>query len=350
MAKLEFKAYELPFKVTYRYAKGTYQKRRGLLVRAEINGNIGWGEAAPALYVVVDSDDFLEQARELIKGLNPADDDFLQRIDAREPESRLRCGISTAWLSAKAAEAGVSLGSYLGAKERTPSEYVPINGLVSSNTVEGAVKQAGGYWDRGMKTFKIKCFADFATDLKRVDAIRRAFPQARLRLDPNEVWTEQNALDNLKRMAGFGIDYVEDALPPDLPMETYVKLHAESPIRLAWDEPVRNVSAIEEFIKAGAADVFILKLQRIGGPDLLYRMIRLAEENHVQCTVTSAMESAVGTMAALHCASLLPPPIPDCGMALSHFLEHDLATPPAIENGRMRTPTASGLGLTDVAF
>jgi len=350
MAKLDFRAYELPFKITYRYAKGVYQKRRGLLVRVEIHGHLGWGEAAPALYVKIDGPAYARQAEELAQKLDPADDDFLSQLDELNPDRRLRCGISTAWLSARAAALGMSLARYLGAGKRQPADWVPINGLVGADTVAGALEQATGYLAAGMRTVKIKCFADFARDLDRVGAIRRAFPQARIRLDPNEVWTVESALDHLKRMAPFDIEYVEDALPPDLPLQTYAKLRAASPIKLAWDEPARGPEAIEQFIKAQAADVFILKLQRVGGPDLLNQMIRLSEQNGVQCTVTSAMESAVGTMAALHCASLLPPPIPDCGIGLSHYLAQDLAVPPAIENGRMRVPTAPGLGLAAVSF
>jgi o-succinylbenzoate synthase len=350
MAKIEFKEYELPFKMTYRYAKGNYQQRRGLLIRIDIDDHTGWGEASPALYVPVDIPKYTRHAEELVKGIDIADDTFLQRLDERNPESSLRCGISTAYLSAHAAANNMSFSRYLCSKEREPVEYVPVNGLVVKDTVEGAVAQARGYTETGMKTIKIKCFTDFERDVARVAAIRRAFPSATLRLDPNEAWTEDSALSYLEQMSRFDIQYVEDALPPDRSLETFADLKAKSPIKLAWDEPACSLEAVKDLVAAEAADVLILKLQRIGGPDRLYNIIRFSEQHGVRSVVTMSMETAIGTVAALHCASLLPEPIPACGIGLSHFFERDIAAAPHIENGYMRVPTRPGLGLDDVSF
>jgi O-succinylbenzoate synthase len=184
----------------------------------------------------------------------------------------------------------------------------------------------------------------------RVDAIRRAFPDAALRLDPNEAWTEEVALNYLKKMSQFKIEYVEDALPPDRSLETFAGLRSKSPIKLAWDEPTQSIKAAQDLIEADAVDVLILKLYRIGGPDRLYDIIRLSEQHGIQCTVTSSLDTAIGTNAALHCASLLPAPIPDCGMGISHFFERDVALAPSVENGRIRVPSGPGLGLENVIF
>jgi o-succinylbenzoate synthase len=350
VTRIDFKAYALPLKTTYRYSKGVFHQRCGLLVRAEIDGHIGWGEAAPAPCVPVDGPAYAHQAETLINGLDIADDQFLRKLDDRKPKSSLRCGISTAWLSASASAKGMSLNRFIYTGKQEPAETIPVNGLVVDDTIEGALEQARHYIDTGMKTIKIKCFTDFERDLARVGAIRRAFPDAALRLDPNEAWTEAVALNYLEKMSRFNIEYIEDALPPDRSMETFAELRSKSPIKLAWDEPAQSIKAIRNLIDADAVDVLILKLYRTGGPDRLFDMIRLSEQHDIQCTVTSSLDTAIGTTAALHCASLLPAPIPDCGMGISHFLERDVASVPPIENGRMRVPSGPGLGLEDVIF
>jgi len=237
MSRIDFKPYALPLKLTYRYAKGEYEKREGLIVRVEIDGYTGWGEVSPALYRRFDVRAYLGRAEEMVEGLDVADDKFLpkldehlRKLDERFPQSPLRCGIATAWLSARAAAEGMSLSRYLGKSEHIPAEYVPINGLIVDKTIEGAVEQARGYIETGIRTLKIKCFNYFARDFTRVDEIRKAFPNAILRLDPNEAWTEEVALDYLKKLAQFDIEYVEDALPQDRPLKKFADLRAKSPI------------------------------------------------------------------------------------------------------------------------
>ena len=60
--------------------------------------------------------------------------------------------------------------------------------------------------------------------------------------------------------------------------------------------------------------------------------------------------AVVGTAAALHVAALLPKPIPDCGLGMSRFFARDVCPPPPLEGGRMRVPTAPGLGVDPEAF
>jgi len=359
MDGIDINIYELPFKLTYRYAKGDFSKRSGLLVRVEKGGKVGWGEASPALYQLRDLDIFLylQKAKELVDGLDIEEETFLKKLDHRLekieetlPKSSLRNGVSTAWLSASAAGSGIPLNRYLCANQCEPAEYIPINGLVVEKTIEGAVMESESHIKKGMTTLKIKCFSDFETDLARIEAIRRAFPNVVLRLDPNGAWNEDVALNLLNRFAKFDIEYIEDALPPDRPVEVFAELREKSPIKLAWDEPAVNVRAVQQLITANAVDVIILKLQRIGGPDLLCQIIQLCERNGIKCVLTSSMETGVGITAILHCASLLRPPIPACGIDMDRFWELDVASAPPIENGWRRVPTAPGLGLDRVIF
>jgi o-succinylbenzoate synthase len=350
MRSMYFKAYSLPLKTTYRWAKGTHHYRSGLLVQMDMDGHFGWGEAAPEPFLPVNGRDYEKQAEALIEDLDVSADDFIERLDQRKPEARLRCGISTAWLSARAASMRMPLSEFLAKDGRQPADYVPVNGLVVDDSVDGALAQARTIANAGMKTIKIKCFDNLMMDLERVGAIRRAFPSIKLRLDPNESWTLEVALQHLKAMSQFDIEYVEDPLPEGVPLAAMSDLRKKSPIKVAWDAPTHDYKSMQNMIEAEAADVFILKLPRIGGPDRLYDMVVLAERHDIQCTVTTSLETAIGTVAALHCSSLLSPPIPDCGLGISHFLEKDVGSVPPIENGKRQVPKTSGLGLSGVVF
>lgn len=350
-ARLEIVPYDLPLAIPYRWAKGVQHSRAGALARCEIGGAVGWGEAAPSPERKVDGPAFAAEGRRLAAGLDPAADDFLARLDARGVSSmRLRCGIATAWLAARAARAGQPLSAALAAPGETPAAFVPVNGIVTEGEPHEAADRARTLVAAGMRTLKIKCTEDRAGNLARVAAIRRAAPDARLRLDANEGWPAAWSLDHLRELARYDIDYVEQPLARETADDALAAYARASPVRVALDESITDLETARRLIEAGAAHVLILKAPRLGGPDRALAIARLAAARGVASTVTVSLETAVGTAAALHVAALLPKPIPDCGLGMSRFFARDVCPPPPLEGGRMRVPTAPGLGVDPEAF
>lgn len=345
-----FRPYALPLRTPYRWAKGQHDERRGLLVRLERAGATGFGEAAPAPHRRVDLSAYVAQAQALVTGLDVEDDAFVGALDARRPPSRLRCGIVTAWLSASAGAEGRSLARRLAPPGVEPAAHVPVNGLVTEEDPDHAAERAAELVAAGLTTLKVKCTADRPLDLARVRAVRQAAPQARLRLDPNESWPPEWALAHLEDLAEHRIDYVEQPLPRGQPFGAFAELRTHSPVRVALDESARDLPAIAAILSAGAADVLILKAQRLGGPDRTVAAITAATAAGVDCTVTASLETAVGLTMALQCASLLPAPIPPCGIGTARFFTTDLAPPPPLEHGVMAVPSSPGLGLVEEPF
>lgn len=341
---MEFFPYELPLQIPYRWAKGEQLTRGGLLARCELDGVVGWGEMAPPPHEAVDGPARVAEARTAIDGLDPRDDDFLNQVDARAPYERIRCAVATAWLSARAARDGKSLSAYLAEGDEPPAARVPVNGLVTDGEAQAAAETARRLVGEGTRTLKIKCSAARSEDLVRVRAIRRAAPDAVLRLDANESWHPDWAAEHLADFADFGIDYVEQPIPAG-DDAALAKVRRASPVPIAADEGALDEASIRALLAADAVDALILKPQRLGGPDRTLAVIRMAAAQGVRCTVTNSLETAVGVTAALHIASLHGRPIPDCGFGTSRFLAEDVAPPPPIIDGHMAVPTAPGLGV-----
>jgi o-succinylbenzoate synthase len=340
----EFLPYRLPLSIPYHWAKGVHHHRAGLIVRCDLDGAVGWGEAAPAPHRTVDRSGYPAEGRALVTGLDPRAPDFLQRLDGRAPPGRLRCGISTAWLSARAAQAGRTLAAQLAGAGEQPARRVPVNALVGDENPAKAAETAARLVAAGFRTLKVKCFADGARDLARIRAIREIAPGIRLRLDANEGWPKDWSLALLEAMARFDIEYVEQPLPRHASIADFVELKRASPIPVAIDESARDLASIRPFLDAGAVDILILKPPRVGGPDAVLAIAREAARYGVSSTVTASLETSVGLYAALHAAALLPRPIPDCGLGTAHFLAEDVAPPPPLVNGYMDLPGEPGLG------
>lgn len=340
--------YRLPLAQPYRWAKGEQRERVGLLARCDLDGAVGWGESAPPIHLPLDPHELAGSAAALIDGLDPRAPDFLAALDARRPDPRLRCAIATAWLAAGAVAAGRTLGAHLAGSGPPPVPVVPVNGLVTEALPEDAAARAAALVALGHRTLKVKCTADRAGDRARVAAVRAAAPKARLRLDANESWPPEWSLAHLAELAAFDIEYVEQPLPSSHGPAEQAAYRRTSPIPVALDESATDLPAIAALLDAGAADVIILKPQRAGGPDRAKAIIDLCRARDVRVTVTVSLETAVGTLAALHVASLLPEPLPDCGLSMGRFLARDVAAGPPIVLGRMVVPNAPGLGIGPV--
>ena len=346
---MQFFPYDLPLRIPYRWAKGEQLTRGGLLARCELEGAVGWGEMAPPPHETVDGPARIAEAQAVVDGLDPGDEDFLDRVEARAPYERIRCAVATAWLSARAAREGQSLTAYLAEGNEAPAARVPVNGLVTDGDPQAAAETARRLVGEGARTLKIKCSADRRGDLVRVRAIRRAAPDAVLRLDANESWHPDWVAEHLSDFADFGIDYVEQPIPAG-DDAALAKVRRASPVPIAADEGALDEASIRALLAADAVDALILKPQRLGGPDKTLAVIRLAAAQGVRCTITNSLETAVGVTTALHIASLHGQPIPDCGFGTSRFFAEDVAAPPPIVDGHMTVPTAPGLGIEPIKF
>lgn len=350
MTAFEISPYRQPLKIPYRWSKGTHMTRAGLILRLDLgNGAVGWGEAAPPPHEEVTLDSFAADCAALIEGLDPEAPDFLAQLDARGAEGRLRCGISTAWHSAMAAAAGQTLARYVGGANRRIPAAVPVNELITDATPEGCVESSGAALANGQTTVKVKCTNDRELDIARVGAIREAFPDITIRIDPNESWPLDWAAEQLRAMSRFDIEYCEEPLVRGSGLEAYRELRKAQPVPIALDDSLRSPDHLEEIIANEATDFLVLKAQRVGGPDIARNIMDRAAEAGIVTTVTASLETAVGLHLAVHVAALAETPTPS-GIGTARFFAEDVAAPPPIVDGAMKVPDTPGLGVSADAW
>jgi L-alanine-DL-glutamate epimerase-like enolase superfamily enzyme len=194
---------------------------------------------------------------------------------------------------------------------------------------------------------KVGFLASLDAERERIAAVREAIgPDVRLRLDPNGAWTEAQAIAAIRAFAAYDIEYVEQPIPPgNLPALARVQAAVETPI--AADEDVADLTSAERVIAADAAQVLVLKPQRLGGLRACVEIAQTAAATGLLCVMTTNIEAGVGTAACLQLAATLPDDLAH-GLATLNLLQDDLLLDPGlpIEAGRMRRPDAPGLGVT----
>lgn len=203
---------------------------------------------------------------------------------------------------------------------------VAVNAMVPRVEPDVAARLAV---DSGCSTIKVK--VGDAAGVDRVAAVRAACgASVRIRLDANGAWDLDTALRELKRLAMYDLELVED---PVRSLEDLTMLRRRSPCPVAAETSIRTVADATRLRELGAADAIVLKPQRIGG---VRAALAAAEAAGVPAIASSALETSVGLAAVVALAAALGagPFAHGCGTAL--LLEDDVTTDPLLpENGHL---------------
>ncbi len=236
---------------------------------------------------------------------------------------------SARWLAA-----GVEAATGLPAPLR---EAVPVNETIPAVGAQVAFDLAAA---SNCATFKVK-IADhpgaLAEDLARLEAVRAAQPEAKIRVDANAAWDVESAVYQIRQMdrASGGLEYVEQ---PCETVEDLAKVRRRVDVPIAADESIRRAADPLEVARRRAADVAVLKNQPLGG---VRAALALAEQLAMPVVVSSALESSVGLRAGLAFAAALPELPHACGLATSRLFTGDIVAEPL-------TPVGGQIGVRDV--
>src|SRR5690606_16238288 len=98
-------------------------------------------------------------------------------------------------------------------------------------------------------------------------------------------------------------------------------------VPVAADESIRRVEDPLDVVRAGAADIAVLKVQPLGG---VRACLELAGQLGVPVVVSSALETSVGLAAGLALAAALPELPYACGLGTARLLTDDVVADPLI--------------------
>jgi L-alanine-DL-glutamate epimerase-like enolase superfamily enzyme len=255
----------------------------------------------------------------------------------------LACAIDTALLDLEGQRRGVPVARLLSDQ---PLRAVTVNAVVGSGGAAATVAFAGEAVAAGYGVLKLKVAAGaLEADVERVAAVRRAHPDARIRLDANGAWTEAEATTALASLARFDIELVEQPVRASA-VRALGRLRRRRLLSVAADEAVSGPGAVEALIEQRAADLLVLKPMRLGGPRRSLAIARRAAEAGVPSFVTTTFDSSIGTATALHLAAALGGGRPADGLSTVDHLSADLVTRPLRpRRGVLRAPVRPGLGV-----
>ncbi|WP_456415237.1 enolase C-terminal domain-like protein [Oceanithermus profundus] len=173
-------------------------------------------------------------------------------------------------------------------------------------------------------------------DLARLEAVRAARPDARIRVDANGGWTLETARRLLPELARLGVEFLEQPLPPE-ERAAYAELKGSLP--LFADEPIKTVRDVVEW--APYVDGVVIKLAKSGGLAPARAMIGTARGLGLQVMLGCMVETRLAVGAAAHLAPLADHADLDGPL----LIKNDPFTGLDYDGPRLVGPTGPGLGV-----
>lgn len=279
-----------------------------VLVEIETHeGIVGLGEGAPAYEVTGETQRSTAAVIEdvlapLVVGENPLD---IERV--REKMWSLVDGSPTAHAAMEIAlhdirgkVADMPLYRLLGG--HAEEAVIDVPKVLSIKEPEEMADDAITAVDRGYEQIKIKVGGDPETDIERVRTIDEAVPDAvSLKADANQGWDD--AKTALSALSGMGhlLDVIEQPVDKHNVADLR-ELRRRVDVQVMPDESVESPTDVLDLTKAGAGDMFNIKLMKTGGISEAVRLNAIAEADERPTQIGSMVEGHVGTAAGVHFA------------------------------------------------
>jgi len=281
---------DLPLKHTFAIARSSESVAKTAVVRLRWNELEGLGESAP-------SERYGENVASVCAGLRTlhlGDDPYALEalLDGLPPAQR--CALDTALHDLIGKDLDRPLWRLLGLDPaRTPRTSFTI-GIAPLGETLAKVREVGSH-----PVIKVKLGG--GAEIETVEAIRAIYTGA-IRIDANEGWTPEQAVDLLVELAKFEIEFCEQPIPAGSP-EKLRWIRERSPIPLVTDEDSKDANDLPAL--RGCVDGINVKLVKCGGIRGALAMIHTARAMGLKIMLGCMVESQILATAAAHLSPLV---------------------------------------------
>jgi L-alanine-DL-glutamate epimerase-like enolase superfamily enzyme len=318
-------------------------------VRLETDAGVtGWGEGTPWGHTYVPAHGpgiraGIETMAPFIMGLDPRRIlDVERAMDLSLPgHLYAKSPIDMACWDIAGQAAGMTIADLMGGGSRTPR---PIAASVGAKTVEETREVIERYRARGYVAHSVKIGGDVERDVARirdVESIRK--PGEIVLYDVNRGWTRQQALRVMHATEDLRVTFEQ-------PCESLDDIEAIRPLHSApvsVDESLVTLQDAARIARDGLAEVFGIKLNRVGGLTKAARMRDIALAHGIDMFVMATGGSVLADTEALHLAATIPDANCHAVWACQDMITAEIAGDrgPRNVDGHLHLPEEPGLGV-----
>jgi o-succinylbenzoate synthase len=323
------------------------ESRRILLVEANVDGMIGFGECTAGedpFYCPEDTDTAWHILRTylwpMIKGREFSSASEVWGLFRQvRGHNMAKASLEAAVWDAEAKLQNIPLWKLLGGTRQEIASGVSIGIKDSLEELVTAVKTelAAGY-------HRIKIKIKPGKDLEPVRRLRQEFPGIKLMVDANSAYTRQD-WPLLKQLEGFYLMMIEQPLGWD-DLFGHVQLQKELNTPICLDECIHTLEQAEAAIALNACKIINIKLGRVGGHAVARRIHDLCEKNSIPVWCGGMLESGIGRAHNIALSTLSNFSLPGDVSASRRYWHQDIIEPEVIVSpqGTIRVPAGPGIG------
>jgi len=332
-----------PFQISV----GRTDVRRIVIVEADVDGVIGWGECVagetPA-YSPETTDTAWHILRDhvwpLMKGKEFETAAQVWGLLALVRGHNMAKGaLEAAVWDAEARQKGIPLWKLLGGTREEISCGVSIGIKDSLDELVAAVKTE---LSAGYQRIKIKIKP--GKDLEPVKRLRQDFPKIKLMVDVNSVYRLED-WPLLKQLEGFYLMMIEQPLGWD-DLYSHVELQKKLDTPICLDECIHTFEQAQAAIALRACKIINIKLGRVGGFSVARQIHDLCQQNGMPVWCGGMLESGIGRAHNIALSTLANFTLPGDVAASRRYWRQDIIEPEVTVSpqGTIRVPNGPGIG------
>ena len=319
------------------------------LVKVETDAGItGWGEGTPWGHTYVPAHgpgirSGIETMAKFVIGLDPRNVlDVERAMDLALPgHLYAKSPIDMACWDIAGQASGRPIADMIGGGSRTPRA---IASSVGAKTVEETRNVINRYRQRGYIAHSVKIGGDVERDIERihdVESIRK--PDEIVLYDVNRGWTRQQALRVMSAVEGLNV-MIEQ---PCETLDDIAAISHKHATPVSVDESLVTLQDAARIAREGIAEIFGIKLNRVGGLTKAARMRDVALAHGIDMFVMATGGSVLADTEALHLAATIPDINCHGVWACQDMLTVDIADGkgPRNKDGHLHLPEEPGLGV-----
>ena len=347
LTAVELRRISLPLVAPFRTSFGVERTKDALLVRALTPDGEGWGECV-AMDEPLYSSEYADAAQDVIRRF------LLPRLFAAgdvtagqvahllapvKGHPMAKAAVEMALLDTELRQTGQSLASLFGAsRDRVPSG-VSV-GIMDS--IPELLDAVAGYLDAGYVRIKLKIEPGW--DLEPVRIVRDTFgADLLLQVDANTAYTLGDAR-HLAKLDPFDLLLIEQPLPED-DLRGHAELQRQIATPVCLDESITSARAAADAIALGACRIINIKPGRVGGYLEARKIAAVAAANGLPVWCGGMLETGIGRGANAALAACPEFTLPGDVSASDRFYAQDITAPFVLEDGHIRVPVGTGIGV-----
>ena len=349
--EIELYKFSIPLIEPFTTSLGVDVSADNVLIKIKTEEGItGFGECSPYMPINGESQDtcFMvgQYFAKALKGKDPLQiEESIKLMDKIiYANSSIKSAFDMALYDIASQHAGMPLYKFIGGENNKTiiTDYTVSIGDIDKMTADAIKIKKQGY-----PAIKVKLGKHGPTDVERMKAIRAAVGnEIPLRIDANQGWAVDEAIETLKALAPLNIQHCEEPIARWNFMQL-PRVKKESPIPIMADECCGDDHDAERLIQLKACDYFNIKLGKSGGIFKALKMARMAEQANIHLQVGAMLESRLAMTAFAHYA-LCSPIIEHYDFDTALMFSEDPVTGGIVyeKNGVVKVPEVIGLGAT----